>query len=75
MVASCWAAAVAIGVGVAYGAGIGAAVINDVSEYTSEAKNVVYGSFHRLAWGVALGWLVWASVKGYGGGVSTSYAL
>ena len=33
----------------------------------SGAVNAAYGGFHRLAWGVALSWLIFACCRGYGG--------
>ena len=33
----------------------------------SAAANAIYGGFHRLAWGLALSWVVFACCRGYGG--------
>ncbi len=33
----------------------------------SAAANASYNAFHRLAWGVALAWLIFACHNGYGG--------
>jgi len=33
----------------------------------SKAVNAVYGGFHRLAWGMALSWVIFACCRGYGG--------
>ena len=33
----------------------------------SEATNIFYGGLHRLAWAIALAWVIWACAKGYGG--------
>ncbi len=60
-----WTGAVGLGIAVVYGLGYPKIIHN--LELPSEAVNVMYGSFHRLAWGVALAWMVWACVKGYGG--------
>ena len=31
------------------------------------AASAVYGGFHRFAWSVAIGWVVFACCRGYGG--------
>ena len=36
-------------------------------EPLSLAANAVYGGFHRFAWAVAIGWVVFACCRGYGG--------
>ena len=33
----------------------------------SKAAEYTYGGLHRLAWGVAVGWVVFACSRGYGG--------
>ncbi len=66
-VLSGWALATATDMAVLYGADIPSAVVLDVSQHTSEAKDITYGGLHRLAWALSLAWLVWACVKGYGG--------
>ena len=57
-----WLSAFAVGFGVVYGLDIHAGM-----EPPSIATNVVYGGFHRAAWGLALGWLIFACCRGYGG--------
>jgi len=42
------------------------AVVKEIDEATS----VIYGTFHRLAWAVAVGWLIFACSTGYGGPVN-----
>jgi len=37
----------------------------------SEAANITYGGFHRLAWAMAVGWVVFACARGYGGWINT----
>ena len=37
--------------------------------------NYIYGGFHRLAWGVALGWVVFACCRGYGGETTFSFHI
>ena len=41
----------------------------DPNNPTSKFVNAFYGGFHRAAWGIALGWLIFACCKGYGGDV------
>jgi hypothetical protein len=33
----------------------------------SPEVNAIYGGFHRLTWAVAVGWMVFACCRGYGG--------
>ncbi len=66
-VLSGWALATAMGLAVVYGADVEKVFFADLSEYTTEAKNIAYGGLHRLTWGVALAWMAWACIKGYGG--------
>jgi hypothetical protein len=33
----------------------------------SKAATAVYGGFHRLAWAMAVSWVVFACCRGYGG--------
>ena len=33
----------------------------------SMTENIIYGGFHRLAWAIALGWVIFACSRGYGG--------
>ena len=35
------------------------------------AEAVSYGSLHRLAWAIAISWVVFACVSGYGGELSS----
>lgn len=36
-------------------------------ETLSKAATYAYGGLHRLAWGLAVGWVVFACSRGYGG--------
>merc|ERR1712029_148058 len=36
----------------------------------SLAEHSVYGGFHRFAWSVAIGWVIFACCRGYGGWIN-----
>ena len=57
-----WAAAFATGLAVIYGLNIHATM-----EPLSDELTAFYGGFHRAAWALALGWLIIACCRGYGG--------
>jgi len=60
----CWLTAIGTGVGVVYGIDMSPIITQDFYSTTASA---FYGGFHRLAWGLALGWVVFACSRGYGG--------
>jgi len=62
--ALCWLLATGIGIAVIYGLDFSRALTQKPYPIVSSA---FYGGFHRLAWGVALGWVVFACSRGYGG--------
>ena len=75
-----WAIAFAIGLAVVYGLNLPAHMPGDSNFVTfddfsqppeapnlSLAASAVYGGFHRFAWAVAIGWVVFACCRGYGG--------
>ena len=67
LVALGWAEATAIGLAVLYG-------LSDLLDPSTvpeinAATKVIYGTFHRLAWAIAVGWVIFACVSGYGGPV------
>ena len=39
----------------------------ELSAYLSGGSNIMYGTFHRLVWGMAVAWVVYACHNGYGG--------
>ena len=57
---------------------VGSAVVYGLVPYLNEEQvpvmnsfvRVFYGSFNRLAWSLAVGWLIFACVHGYGGPVN-----
>lgn len=65
LVALGWVVAAGTGFAVVYGLNLPHIV--ETLDLPSKAENIFYGSFHRLAWGCALAWMVWACVSGYGG--------
>lgn len=54
---------------------IGLAVVYGLTPYLDEVAvpvidpviSVTYGSLHRLGWAAAVGWLIFACLRGYGG--------
>ncbi len=42
-------------------------ILNGEKDDLSDAASAAYNAFHRLAWGVALSWLIFACHHGYGG--------
>ena len=64
-----WGWTLAIGTGIAVVFGMDVPARYDEGRMPSEVTNAFYGSLHRLAWGLALSWVVWACSKGYGGTV------
>ena len=73
-----WAAAFAIGLAVVYGLNIPIRQVGNANVVTidqintdyeelSLAAHSVYGGFHRFAWAVAIGWVIFACCRGYGG--------
>ena len=57
-----WAAAFATGLAVVYGL-----YIKIDMEPLSDGLSAFYGGCHRAAWALALGWLIFACCRGYGG--------
>ena len=41
--------------------------ISSGMEDPSKFIHAFYGGFHRAAWALALGWLIFACTRGYGG--------
>ena len=61
-VASGWILATAMGLAVMYGM---FPYTNDV--LIPDAIRVAYGSLHRVAWALAVSWVIFACTRGYGG--------
>lgn len=57
--------------------GMGAIVFtgNDILNHFEVVKNAFYLSLHKVAWSIGLCWIVFASVKGYGGIVNWFLSL
>ena len=63
-----WVLATAVGLAVVYGL-VPYLDEKQVPEINSFSR-VSYGSFNRLAWSIAVGWLIFSCVHGYGGPVN-----
>jgi len=63
-----WVLAFILGYLVIYGLNL--PEVNNGSPLSKEAA-YIYGGFHRLAWGLAVGWVVFACCRGYGGKLDT----
>ena len=57
--------AIAIGLSIAYG--LTPYLDEETGPEMNDFARVFFGSFSRLAWSVAVGWVIFACVKGYGG--------
>ena len=62
---SIWALAWAVGLAVIYG--LDANEYNMTNTEPSFAARVIFNTFHRLGWGLAMSWLIFACFHGYGG--------
>ena len=62
-----WLAALSIGFTIIYGLNIPKRFSGFEEVQLSAAANAIYGGFHRLAWALALAWIVFACCRGYGG--------
>lgn len=69
LVALGWAFATAIALAVLYGLSglLDPATVPEIDE----ATKVIYGTFHRTAWAIAVGWLIFACCTGNGGPVNS----
>ena len=56
-----WTIAAASGMAIVYGLDIPS------GRSLSMAENIIYGGFHRLAWAIAVSWVIFACSRGYGG--------
>ena len=64
-----WMVAFATGFAVIYGLNIPKRL--EEGDHLTAAANMIYGGFHRLAWAIAVGWVVFACARGYGGWINT----
>ena len=60
-----WAVAFATGLAVIYGLNVPERL--NGGHPPNVAENVLYGGFHRLAWAIAVSWVIFACCRGYGG--------
>lgn len=60
-----WMASIATGLSVLYGLlpYLDETAVPEMNDFT----RVAFGAFNRLAWAVAVGWIIFACIKGYGG--------
>ena len=60
-----WTIAAATGMAIVYGLDLSSAEF--FRKKLSMAENIIYGGFHRLAWAIAVSWVIFACSRGYGG--------
>jgi hypothetical protein len=65
MIATGWAFATATALAIVYGL-YPYVDVNKMPEI-DPAVSIIYGSMHRFAWSIAIAWVIFACVKGYGG--------
>lgn len=56
--------------GIIFGMTLGMYNINQYGNQTSAFENALYESLGRVTWSIALGWIIFACVHGYGGPVN-----
>ena len=60
-----WTIAVATGLAIVYGFDLPSEPV--WQRRLSMTENIIYGGFHRLAWAIAVSWVIFACSRGYGG--------
>ena len=66
-----WVIAMATGLAIVYGLNIPNHINGESLTGLSMAENILYGGFHRLAWSIAVAWVIFTCCRGYGGKVQT----
>ena len=69
-----WVIATATGLAIVYGLNIpdhinGGFLNGESLTPLSMAENILYGGFHRVAWSIAVAWVIFTCCRGYGGKV------
>jgi hypothetical protein len=67
-----WTAAFVTGMLIVYGLDIPKRLFEN--DPLSMTENIMYGGFHRLAWAIAVGWVIFACSRGYGGNLLNFFA-
>ena len=67
-----WVIAMATGLAIVYGLNIPDHINGESLTGLSMAENILYGGFHRLAWSIAVAWVIFTCCRGYGGNISIS---
>ena len=60
-----WTIAIATGLAIVYGLDIPNVMFD--GKTLSMTENILYGGFHRLAWAMAVSWVIFTCSRGYGG--------
>ena len=60
-----WTIAFATGLAIVYGLDIPSIYYD--GKTVSMTENILYGGFHRLAWAMAVSWVIFTCSRGYGG--------